>query len=65
MFFKILSTRYDLPKNDPYNNSSSDWTLVNLNFAIEKHGIKLIYGQIDTIHADLCFKNMAITHSLY
>ena len=29
------STRYNLPKNDRYSDTSTDWTLVNLNFTIE------------------------------
>ena len=59
------STRYNIPKNDRYSDSSTDWTLVNLNFTVEKYGIKLIYDQIDTAHADMCFSNITITHSVY
>ena len=59
------STRYKIPKKDRYSDSSTDWTLVNLNFTVENYGIKLIYEQIDTPHADLCFSNVMITLSLY
>ena len=59
------STRYNIPKNDRYSNSSTQWTLVNLNFTIENYGIRLIYDQIDTPHADMCFNNITITHSVY
>ena len=59
------STLYTIAKNDRYSDSSTDWTLVNLNFTIESYGIKLIYDQIDTPHADMCFSNIAITHSVY
>ena len=59
------STRYNIPKNDRYSNSSTDWTLVNLNFTVENYGVKLIYDQIDTPHADMCFSNITITHSIY
>ena len=59
------STRYNIPKNDRYSNSSSQWTLVNLNFTIENYGIRLIYDQIDTPHANMCFSNLTITHSVY
>ena len=59
------STRYNIPKNDRYSNSSTQWTLVNLNFTIENYGIRLIYDQIDTPHADMCFSNITITHSVY
>ena len=59
------STRYNIPKNDRYSNNSTDWTLLNLNFSIENYGVKLIYDQIDTSHADMCFSNITITHSVY
>ena len=59
------STRYNIPKNDRFSDSSTDWTLVNLNFTVENYGIKLIYDQIDRAHADMCFSNITITHSVY
>ena len=59
------STRYNIPENDRYGNSSTEWTLLNLNFTEENYGIKLIYDQIDTPHADVCFSNISITHSVY
>ena len=59
------STRYNIPKNDRYSNSSTQSTLVNLNFTIENYGIRLNYDQIDTPHADMCFSNITITHSVY
>ena len=61
----IWSTRYNVPKNDQHSDTSTDWTLVSLNFTVENYGIKLIYGQIDTAHADMCFSNITITHSVY
>ena len=59
------STRYNIPKNDRYSNTSTDWTLVNLIFTVENYGIRLVYDQIDTPHADMCFSNITITHSVY
>ena len=59
------STRYNIPKNDQYSDTSTDWTLVNLYFTIENYGIRLVYDQIDTPHADMCFSNITITHSVY
>ena len=59
------TTRYNIPKNDRYSHSSTDWTLVNLTFTVGNYGIKLIYDQIDTQHADLCFSNITMTHSVY
>ena len=30
------STRYNIPKNDRYSNSSTEWTLLILNFTVKK-----------------------------
>ena len=61
----IWSSRYNIPKNDRYIDTSTDWTLVSLNFTEENYGIGLYYDQIDTAHADMCFPNITITHSVY
>ena len=37
------STRYNIPKNDRYSETSTDWTLVSLNFTVEKYGIELFF----------------------
>ena len=57
--------QYTIAKNTQYSNTSTDWTLLNLDFTVENYGIKLIYDQIDTAHADMCFSNITITHSVY
>ena len=59
------TTQYTINKNDRYSNNSTDWTLLNLDFTIENYGIKLIYDEIDSPHADMCFSNITITHSVY
>ena len=58
------NTRYIIPKNDRYSKSSTDWTFLKLKFTIEIYGFKLTYDQIDTAHADMCFSNITITHSV-
>ena len=30
------STRYNIPKNDRYSDTSTDWTLVSLNVTVKK-----------------------------
>ena len=59
------STIYTIPKNTQYSDTSTDWSLLNIDFTKENYGIKLIYDQIDTAHADMCFSNITITHSVY
>ena len=45
------STRYNISKNDQYSDTSTEWTLVSLNFTEQNYGNKLIYDQIDTPHS--------------
>ena len=59
------STPYDIPINDRYSDTSTDLTLVSFNFTVESYGNKLIYDQLDTTHADMCFSNITIAHSVY
>ena len=58
------STRYNIPKNDLYSDSSTQWTKLSLNFTVVNYGIKLVYDQIDNAHADMCFSNISITYSV-
>ena len=53
----IWSTAYNIPKNDRYSDSSTDWTLLSLNFPVKNYDFKLKYDQIDTPHSDMCFSN--------
>ena len=62
---KTWSTRYNIPKNDQSSISSTQWTLVSSNFGVENFGVKIISGQIDTPHADMCFSNFSTTHSIF
>ena len=57
-------TRYNIPKNDRYSNSSTQWTKLSLNFTEENYGIKLIFDEIDSAHSDMCFSNISITYSV-
>ena len=59
------STQYTIAKNSQYSDNSTYWRLLNLDFTVENYGIKLIYDQVDTPHADMCFSNITITHSVY
>ena len=52
-------------KTTKYSNTLTEWHLINLDFTEENYGIKLFYDQIDTPHADICFSNISITHSVY
>ena len=58
-------TRFNIPENDRYSNSSTDWTLVRLNFTVENYSIILFYDQFVVARADMCFSNNARTQSLY
>ena len=58
------STQYTIAKNDRCTNSSINWTLLKLDFTQEGYAIKSIYDRVDTPHADMCFSNITITHSI-
>ena len=58
-------TRDNLPKKDSFSDSSTEWTLVSLNFTVKKYGNTLIYDRIDTPHADMCFSSIISRHSVY
>ena len=61
----IWTTQYTIAKNEGYSATSTEWKLLNLDFTVENYGIKMIYDQIDTAHADMSFSNITITHSVY
>ena len=61
----IWETQYTIAKNEGYSTSSTEWTLLNLDFTKKNFGIKLIYDKIDTSHADMCFSDITITHHIY
>ena len=52
------STWYNIRKNDRLSDVSTEWTYVSLTFTTEIYGIKLIYDEIYTPHADMCFSNI-------
>ena len=58
------TTQYIIAKIDRYGDTSTDWTLLKLDFTQKKYDIKLIYDQIDTPHADMFFSNNTKTHSV-
>ena len=51
-------------KNTNYSVNSTDWELLNLDITQSNYGIKLRYDQIESAHADMCFSNIMITHSI-
>ena len=59
------NTQNTIAKNTQYNTTSTGWTLLNLDYTVENYGIKLVYDQSDKPHADMCFSNITITHSVY
>ena len=59
----VWLTKFNIPKNDQFSDTSTDWIILNLNITDENFGVKFIYDQIDNAHADMCFSNITITHS--
>ena len=59
------NTQYTIAKKTQKNTTSTERTLLNLDLTGRNYGIRLIYDQIDKPHADMCFSNITITHSVY
>ena len=59
----VWLSRFNIPKNDQYSNAATDWTILSLIITDENYGVKFIYDQMDSAHADMCFSNITITHS--
>ena len=59
------STQYTIAKNSQNSNTSTEWTQLNLDFTVENYGIRLVYDEIDTAHADMCFFQVLRSHNLY
>ena len=58
-------TRYIIPKNDRCSNSSTEWTLLSLNYKLNNFGTELIYEKFDSPVADMCFSDIISTYSVY
>ena len=58
------NTQYTIAKNTQYTTTSTEWTVLNLDFTVEIYGIKLIYDQIGKTDVDMCFSNITISHSV-
>ena len=58
------STRYNISQNDRYIDSSIKRTKSGLNCTVENYGIKLICNPMDRLHANVCFSNVTVKHSV-
>ena len=61
----VWLTKFIIAKNTQFGNSATDWIILNLSKTDENYGVKFIYDQIDSAHADMCFSNIIISHSPY
>ena len=59
------TNKYVIQDNSQYSNTSSEWTLLSLDITEENYGIQIIYDRIRSPHADMCFSDITITHSVY
>ena len=62
----VWETEYTMDKDNNFSTLSTDWTLFNMNIISQpNYDIKLIYSVINTAHADMCFSDINITHSIF
>ena len=62
--YNTWSTQYNISKIYRYSDISTEWNLGYLNFTKENYGIKLLYDEMDSAHADMCCSNITITPSV-
>ena len=53
-----------LKKNTQFIDTSTESTILSLDFTQENYGIKLIYDGLGSAHSDMGFSNITITHSV-
>ena len=59
-------TEFTIEKDTNFSELSTDWTLLNLNIVSQpNYGIKIKYSAINTPHADMCFSDISITHTIF
>ena len=58
-------TKYIIQENTQYSNTSTEWTLLSMDFTKENYGIRLVYDRIKTAHCDMCFSDITTIHSVY
>ena len=62
----VWQTEYTMDKDTNFSTLSADWTLFNMNIISQpNYGIKLVYSGINFPHADMCFSDINITHSIF
>ena len=61
----IWENKYTIEKNSQYSTTSTEWSLLNLDFTQDNYGIRMIFDRIDSAHADMCISDILITHTLY
>ena len=59
-------TEFTVEKDTNFSTLSTDWTLLNMNILSQpNYGIKLVYSGINNAHADMCFSDINITHTIF
>ena len=59
------TNKYVIQENTQYSNTATEWTFLSLDITEENYGIQIIYDRIRSPHADMCFSDITITHSVY
>ena len=59
----VWLTKFIIAKNTQFSIVATDWIILSLNITNENFGVKFIYDQIDSAHADMSFSNITLSHS--
>ena len=62
----VRQTEFTIEKDTNFSTLSTDWSLLIMNIISQpNYGIKLVYFAINMAHADMCFSDINITHTLF
>ena len=62
----VWETEYTMDNDTNFCKLSTDWNLFNMNILSQPNNvIKLVYSGINSAHADICFSDINITHSIF
>ena len=62
----VWETEYTIDKNTNFSTLSTNWTLLNMNTISQpNYGVKLVYSDINSPHADKCFSDINISHTIF
>ena len=62
----VWEPEFTIQRDTNFSVLSTDWTLLNMNIVSQPtYGIKIVYSGINNAHADMCFSDIFINHTIF